>query len=64
MAQASVCLRAFTARPCSQRASRRPVVVKAAAETPARAVAVKLKDAGAATRQGTSRQVLLLPHGA
>ncbi|EFN53124.1 hypothetical protein CHLNCDRAFT_137480 [Chlorella variabilis] len=55
----SACLRAFTARPCSQRVSyRRPVFAQAEGATKTAApVAVKLKDAGYNTRQGTSRQV-------
>ncbi|KAL4437229.1 hypothetical protein ABPG75_004368 [Micractinium tetrahymenae] len=52
----AVCVRAFSARPCTQRTSRRAVVVKAVDTTAASPVAIKLKDAGSSTRQGTSRK--------
>lgn len=55
---ATASLRAFTARPCAQRnASRRSVLAQAStAKAPAAPVAIKLKDAGVHTRQGTSRK--------
>lgn len=51
-------LRAFVARPCDPRATRRSVVTQAATQKTAGApAAIKIRDAGSSTRQGTARQV-------
>lgn len=53
----AVSVRPFTARTCTQRVSRRAVVVKAADATAApKPVAVRLQGAGSSTRQGTARK--------